>query len=30
MKRIILGCIAALAMLLPKTNIAQIQDTNNI
>ncbi len=30
MKRIILGCIAALAMLLPKKNIAQMPDTNNI
>lgn len=30
MRRLLLGCIAALAMLLPKTNLAQMPDTNNI
>lgn len=30
MKRLLLCCIAALAMLLPKTNLAQMPDTNNI
>jgi hypothetical protein len=30
MKRLFLGCIAALAMLLPKITLAQMPDTNKI